>query len=211
MKFLWFMLFSTIEGFAIYALSFYIFRLDMRRYLPHVVLMLLLVSFQNYVARDILALSAAAPIINLVLSTFFFVTIIRIPLVWSMVMVLTGYIGFAVLQTSLVFLSLGFISLDELQVYSWKAYILQALTGITGWLIGWILYKKRLGFTFDFEDLRFKWEKVLIPTLIAVILVGLAGMLYYRDLVVNLIGMFLTLIIFLVYSIKKETDELERR
>ncbi len=72
MDFALFMIFSTIEGLATYALALYIFRMDLKKYIWHVLLIILLVNFQNYVIRDMLELSMLAPLVNIIISVLFF-------------------------------------------------------------------------------------------------------------------------------------------
>jgi hypothetical protein len=207
LEFIGFMFFSSLEGFAVYALTLYLFRFDMKKYIRHVIGVIILVSFQNFVTRDLLSLATIAPIINLCITALFFITIMRLPFVWSLFMTLTGYATFSMLQTVIVFFSFGYLSIDEVQNIVFKGYILQSLTGLIGFFVPWSLYKRGFGFKYDFEKLRFKWEKFFIAGSIAIFILILAVSMYYRDVYVNLLAFAIALFIFLLYSIRKEASE----
>ncbi|WP_028560268.1 hypothetical protein [Paenibacillus pinihumi] len=207
MDFALFMIFSTIEGLATYALALYIFRMDLKKYIWHVLLIILLVNFQNYVIRDMLELSMLAPLVNIIISVLFFTTIVRVPIIWSFIMVLTGFLGFAIIQTAIIYFSFGYFSIEQVQLYTWKAYTVQTLCGLIGTFLGWFIYNKRLGFTFEFEKIRLKGERFFVIFLIAVSAIGLIVMVYFGDMVLNLIGFVVAMIIFLFYSIRKEVKD----
>ncbi|MBJ6362458.1 hypothetical protein ACFOQM_14325 [Paenibacillus sp. GCM10012307] len=207
MDFALFMIFSTIEGLATYALALYIFRMDLRKYIWHVLLIILLVNFQNYVIRDMLELSTIAPLVNIMISVLFFTTIVRVPIVWSFVMVITGFLGFAIIQTATIYFSFGYFSIEQIQLHTWKAYTVQTICGLVGTYLGWFIYRKRLGFTFEFEKIRLKGEKFFIVLLIGCSAIALLAMIYFGDMAINLIGLVVAMVIFLFYSIKKEVRD----
>ncbi|MFD0712720.1 hypothetical protein [Paenibacillus sp. GCM10027626] len=205
MNFVWFMLFSTIEGFAVYALTLYTFRLDFRKYFWHSLVIIELINLQNFLTREeVASLSYLAPAINFLITVLFLRTIVRIPLFWSLLMTSVGYAAYIALQTALITI---FFSVEEVQSIPVKGYTLQFLTGVLGVLIGWGLYRQGIGFTFDFERLRIKWEHILVIVLIIVFIFFLTLMMYSLNVFGGLIGFLICLIVFLFYSIRKETIE----
>jgi hypothetical protein len=202
--FIGFMLFSMFEGIAVYALSFYIFRFDLMKHIKPVLIMILLINCQNYVLREELSLSSIAPIVNLIITVFFLAVIVRIPLVWSMVMTLTGFISFAVIQTIIIFLSFGYLSPQETQVNQWRIYEGQLWTGVVGVSVGWIIYKLGYGFTYEFMKLKFKREQILLIILITFFLIVVGFMYIIRNVFINLLVFGVVLAVFLVYSMKKD-------
>ena len=207
MDFAGFMFFSTLEGLAVYTITLYVFRMNLERHLWHVLTMVLLISLQNYYARGVLTLEALSPLLNLALTALFLIAIIRVPLLWSLVMTVTGYIAFGLLQTVIIFLSLGYLSIDEVQHVAYKGYLLQTVTGVIGIFVSWKLYRKGFGFTYDFERLRFKWEWFLVIGLIVGAFVVLAAIFYYKHVFANLIALVFVLALFLYYSFRKEETE----
>ena len=108
LDFLGYMFFSTIEGFAVYALILYTFRYDLKRFFWHALLMIELVNLQSFITREEFSLSYISPIISLVTIMLFLTTIARIPIIWSMIISALGYISFALLQSIIVLLHLDF-------------------------------------------------------------------------------------------------------
>jgi len=98
-------------------------------------------------------------------------------------------------------------SIEEIKVDPIKGYTIQLLTGLLGYFIGWSLYRRGLGFAFDFERLRFKWEHMLVIVLIVLFILFLTLMMYSLNVFGSLVGFLVSLLIFLYYSIKKETSE----
>lgn len=205
--FLGYMSFSLIEGLAVYALIFSIFRVPFMRFFWPVVLMVTVTNLQSFFIRDELQLTAISPIINLIITILFLAIFVRIPIIWSMIMTVTGYIAFTLLQTSIILFSNGYLSVDQIQEFVWKGYLLQLITGVIGIAIGWVLYKFGFGFSFEFEKLRFRRERVLIIVLQLVFLIALGAMMYFRVVFTNFLILAVALFIFLSYSLRKDQSE----
>jgi hypothetical protein len=205
--FLGFIFFSTFEGITVLSLAFYIFRLDFVRYLLPSLAVIFVINLQNYFIREELSISWIAPVINLVITALYFATYIRIPLLWSLVLAISGYIGLGLVQTGIVNLSFGYLSLAESSDNIWKMYMVQTLSGFIGFAIGFLIYKFGYGFTFDFEHWRLSKEKLIVSSLIIVFIILLGVMMYYRDIYLNLLVFVLALVIFLLYTFKKEDAE----
>ncbi|UVI28598.1 hypothetical protein [Paenibacillus spongiae] len=207
MNFIWFMLFSTIEGLSVYALALYIFRYNFTRFIWHSLIIIELINLQNYLTRaELASMSYSAPTINILITILFFKIIVRIPILQSMFMTVVGYSIYMMLQTFIISFS---FSLAKIQADPVKGYIVQCLTGVIGTFIGWAVYRKGFGFTFNFERLRFKGEQVFVMILIIVFILALLLMMYFQDVYANLFGFLLTLIIFLFYSIRKEARQID--
>lgn len=205
MEFVGFMFFSFIEGLSVYALILYLFRFDALKYFWHIFFILTFIDLQNYVIHNELSLNAAAPIINIVITVLFLTVFIRIPLLWSMVMTLFGYIAFSIIQSSIVFFSFGyFAGKNELE---WKAYLVQFLTGMIGIFLGWLLYKLGYGFSFSFEKLRFRGERMFIVLGTSAFLITLAVIILYKNIFINLIIFGIMLFVLLIFSLRKELED----
>ncbi|MFB9325382.1 hypothetical protein ACFFSY_05535 [Paenibacillus aurantiacus] len=205
MDFLGFMLFSTIEGVSMYALALYLFRYNFKHYLMHSLIIIEIINLQNLLTREELSsLAYIAPIVNIVITLLFFKTIARLPFIQSIFMTIVGFLGFAVLQTIIVLICN--FTIVEVNTNQFKGYLLQFLTGVIGTGIGWYLYKRGLGFTFDFEKWRFKGEQLFVTIIIIGFILALVAMMYFQDIYANVFGFVVALIIFLVYSIKKEAS-----
>lgn len=204
--FLGFMFFSMLEGYAVFALTFYTFRIDLKRYFWPSLVMINLIDLQNYVIREDFRLDWVAPISNLIIMIFFITLYVRIPLIWAAIMSLTGYFAYGVIQSAFFFLPIGDFTYKEIHIHPWKVYEVQALTGCIGAGIAMTLYKFGFGFTFEFEKLRFKWERMVIIFVASLLIILLGVMVIFKDFFVNLLVFGIALFVFLVYSLKKEAE-----
>lgn len=207
--FLLFMLFSTIEGLSIYAVALYVFRFDFKKYFWHSLLIIEIINLQNYLTRSemeaVANIGPIAPIVNLVITALFFSTIVRIPILWSFMMTIVGFAATLVVQTlALTF----FLPIEEVKSNVFKGYLLQIMPLII-MVIAWYLYRKGYGFTFDFEKLRFKREHILVMVLIVLFIIFLAVMMQVLNAFIGLVGFVISLVIFLIYSIRKEAGILD--
>jgi len=100
-----------------------------------------------------------------------------------------------------------FFSIEEIQADPIKGYTIQFISGLLGYLIGWSLYRRGLGFAFDFERLSFKWEHMLVIVLIMLFILFLTLMMYSLNVFGSLVGFLVSLVIFLYYSLRKELSE----
>ncbi|MCD9023290.1 hypothetical protein [Cohnella silvisoli] len=205
--FLGYMFFSLLEGISVYALMFYIFRIDFMKYIGKFVIVISIINLQSYFIREDLSLQSIAPIINLVITIFFLLIFIRLPLIGAVLMTITGYLAFIALQTLIIISSDGYLSLSESQSFVWKGYLVQSLTGFIGFGIGWLLYKFGVGFSYEFEKYRYEWERGAIVAAGTVFLVALGLMMYFKAVFTNLLILLLALLISLIYSIKKDASE----
>lgn len=199
------MLFSTLEGIAIYSLALYIFRFDFKKYVWHCLVIIEIINLQNYLTRvEAQDYAFVAPVVNLLITILFMSTIVRIPLFWSALVSIVSYTSYLSLQTLLIWVM---YSLDEIQADPMKGYIIQFLTAVIGLAVGTLLYRRGFGFSFDFNQLRFKQENILVIILIFLFLVLLAVMMYLLDLYLGLFGFMTTLFVFLYYSFRKEAED----
>ncbi|RED75388.1 hypothetical protein [Cohnella phaseoli] len=205
--FLGYMIFSTFDGLAVYAFILYIFRVDLMKFIGPILLMITATNVQSFIIRDELALTAISPIFNIILTILFLAIFIRIPFIWAIVMTVTGYTAYVLLQTLIILLSDDYMSIDQIQEFVWRGYLLQCITGIVGVAIGWLLYKMGYGFSFEFEKLRLKWERVFIILFLLCFLSVLCVIMYFKVVFTNLIVLAVALFIFLTYAFRKEESK----
>ncbi|WP_219838062.1 hypothetical protein [Paenibacillus sp. R14(2021)] len=204
LSFFSFMFFSTLEGLAIYAMALYIFRYDFRRFIWHSLVIIELINLQNFLTREeIASLSYIAPIVNLIITVLFLKIIARIPLIGALIMTAVGYAGFILIQATLIN---SLFSMQIIQTNPSKAHLVQLLTGVIGTFVGWFIYKQGYGYTKDFEKLRFEWEHMLVFVMIIAFMVFLGVMMYFLNVVGSLIGFFVSLVILLLYALRKERE-----
>ncbi|WP_019909608.1 hypothetical protein [Paenibacillus sp. HW567] len=197
-----FMFFSTIEGVGIFAMMMSFFRLKATDYTWPALFIILLMNLQSFVLRNDLNLSFLVPIINIMLFIFLLTVVIRIPIIWSSIIAIFGYLAFSIIQVLLVLLFFGSISHSQTSVIN--EYGGQFISGSTSIFLAWFCFKLGIGFTFDFERLRLRWEGTLVALLIVIFFL-LFSLIMYKNEIGWYIFFFISAFAFLMYySIRKE-------
>jgi hypothetical protein len=155
--------------------------------------------------RNELSLSHLVPLITILLFAVFFKAVVKIPLIWSVIVTVLGYVAYALLQTGLAKLLFGSIAAAQGDLSN--GYLLQFASGLITILLSVGLYKTGMGFKFDFERLRFKFEDVFMIILIVIFLVSVSVIFYYNDLWVNIVFFAAVMLFLLYYAIRRETGE----
>ncbi|MMZ43870.1 hypothetical protein D1872_54400 [compost metagenome] len=201
-----FLLFSTAEAMAAFFLMTAIFRLKGIDYAWQALFVSLIMNLQSYMIREETSVSYLAPIVNILLFTFLLATVVKVPILWSFIISIAGVFLYGAVQA--VLLVTAFKGLDSTHLQnSSQGTLLQALTSALVFLLSWFLYRFRIGFTFDFEKLRMKWEHTIVAILIVMSLAAAAFVMYAADLVLITIYFALAAGMFLYYALKKEREE----
>ncbi|MFC4103102.1 hypothetical protein [Paenibacillus xanthanilyticus] len=206
MEFLLFMLFSIVEMIGIFALTLYVFRFNLMNSVVPVLISVTLMNVQSYLIREDTTLSYIVPVLNLIFIILFVWAILRQPFVGSIFVGTIGVVAGGLLQSLLIYLSNGYLSVEEVQTVAIKGYYLQTLTGFIAFAIGATLYKFGIGFSFDLEKLRIKKERFFLPIIIVLLILGLGVLMYFLDVYINLLTFVIALLFFLYYSVKKEVE-----
>lgn len=199
-----FMFFSTIEAFSLYYLIMCLFRFKWKWYVWQVLFFILAMNLQSYFLRNDLSMANVAPIISIILFTIFFTSIVKLPLIFSILVTIAGYAIFAVTQTSIVLMFFGSIVAIDTSVAN--GYLLQLISSAVLIIGAYFLYHMGKGFNFEFEKLRFKSEDVVLTVIIIGFLLGISTLLYYKEIYMNILVFFLLTMFFLHYSFKKERE-----
>lgn len=204
-----FLLFSSLEWFALFVLTFAMFKFPYRGYWGQLILCSVLLSFISYVLFDALNMRPIAPIIQLPLVILCTWQIFRVHLFYAAIMTTFSYNCYAFLQSLYIVIMKGFgLSFEEV-VSTPYSYILQPLTIGSTVLLGWIIYKRRVGFTFvpDFEHIRVKLRGINLWLLLLVVLgnanVAVFDLLAKEGLEALLLSTAVVLILF-YFARKKE-------
>lgn len=200
MEAVWFMVFSTFETLAIYSLIMTLLRFKTTEYIWQALIVMILANLQSFIMRNELQLDFLAPLITVLIFVFLFSAIIKIPVIWSAICTILGYMFYALIQVFYMLTLYG--SIEATNNHEVDGYVLQLLSSLTGLLISWIMYKYAIGFTYDLEKLRFKFEHILLISLIVVVLILLAILFYLNRLWLLLLFFGITFGIFLFYAIQ---------
>ncbi|MEK3673492.1 hypothetical protein [Paenibacillus sp. FSL R10-2771] len=199
-----FMFFSGIEAFSLYFLTMCLFRFRFQEHIAQAFILTLLVNLQSYILRNDFALGNFMPIITIFFFVLFFAIIVRMPLVFSVIATISGYVIFGVVQCLLALLLFG--SLEEARATLANGYVLQASTGILIMALSWLGFRLGYGFTFDMNRLRFKFEDIMVVLLIAVFLVTVSIVLYFNELSIVTLFFVATSAYLLYYAMRKDRE-----
>ncbi|MGG1618259.1 hypothetical protein [Paenibacillus sp. NRS-1781] len=201
-----FLLFSTAEAMAAFFLMTAMFRLKGIDYAWQALFISLIMNLQSYMIREETSLSFIAPIVNILLFTFLLATVVKVPVLWSAIISIAGVFLYGAIQAILLVTTFKEVDSTQLQNSSTGA-LLQAITSALVFILSWFLYRFRVGFTFDFEKLRLKWEHTIVSVLIVTTLAAAAFVMYAADLALIIIYFVLAAGMFLYYALKKEREE----
>ncbi|MNC56617.1 hypothetical protein D3C75_1062270 [compost metagenome] len=152
--------------------------------------------------RDELDMAFLVPLINILLFILLLTAVIRIPFIWSSIITISGYLAFSMIQVSLVLLIFG--SIPNSQSSLFNEFSGQFISGSTSIFLAWTLFKFGIGFTFDFEKLRLRWEGMLVIGLILLFLLLFSFFMYKNELGLYILFFPSALIFLLYYSLRKE-------
>jgi len=101
-------------------------------------------------------------------------------------------------------MSFGYMSVSELALHPEKGYLLQAMSAIIAIGGSRIFYIFGGGFTFEFEKLRLKREKVFLYLIFAGALLLTVFLLQRRNNFMDMFFMTVAVIFLLYYAIRRE-------
>lgn len=199
-----FMFFSTLEVFSWCALSLSLFRYKVKDYAWQALFIIILMNLQSYILRNELSLSFLAPLINILCFTLLYQTVTKIPLIGSLIVTISGFLVFSIIQTVLLLMYFG--SISAVQTDPDKGQLLQTMTAIVVTLLSWVLYKFGYGFSYNFERMRFKFEDITVMIVIVAFMTGVTVILYLNQAWLNMLFFCVSLSYSLYYAIRKEKE-----
>ncbi|TKH43418.1 hypothetical protein C1I60_14060 [Paenibacillus terrae] len=201
-----FITFSVVESFAAFVLTLTIFRLKALDFQWQALVVSLLMSCQSFVLREELDLAFLAPVINILLMVLLITTVVKVPLIWSGILSVTGFFVYTLVQTILLVLMYSDVPMSELQGGTAMGSLLQAITSAVVLIASGLLYKFGIGFIAPFDKLRFKWEQNLVVVVIIGALVTVTVIAYLNDVWLNIAYFAMAAGLFLYYALKKERE-----
>lgn len=198
-----FILCSSIEAFAGMALMVSIFRISPLPYIWPASFMFLVINLVSYMLRTE-QLSYLAPVMATILYVLVISLLTKVPLLWSIIMAATGMLIYTLLQAAVILTLYGSFNTD--MQYSWQGSIVQLVTSTLTFCIVWFLLRYHIGFTADFERLRFKFEHIAVLLFIVMALILLSTLMYFNNLYYIIICMFLLSSVLIYYAVKKEVE-----
>lgn len=210
MKEILFVVFSALETWSIFAISFTLFRFNILKYILQIIPITVLMALLNYAIWHEIEQGSWTPIIGLVLFTLFIFYTLRISLFGSLIVALTGYGTVILIQTAFLYgLQLtGITTVAEVQAGGSGYHILSALSSCTVLILCYLLYRLGYGFSFSLHHFKIQRENmlILVITVATFILLSflhlLKNKLYFVELIASVIVLFLIYI-----ALKKERTQ----
>lgn len=163
MIFGWYLISQMFYSTGFFALTFALFRLKYFKsyFWETFVFNLLCITLAYFIHKEH-SIGFLVNIVSIVLIFFFLTLVTKIPLFWAIIVTATGNLAAFILQSSIMVCSFGFFYPMALKEQIWKNYALSTFSGIIIYIIAVLLYRRGFGFSFDFEKVRFKWEKYIV-------------------------------------------------
>ncbi|ETT45256.1 hypothetical protein C162_22008 [Paenibacillus sp. FSL R7-269] len=197
-----FMFFSMIETFALYFLIMCMFRFKWRRFAWQALTLSFVINTISFFLRDDYHLGNYMPVVTIFFFFAFFKVVMRLPMIFSLIITVAGYVTFGIVQVILAILLLG--SIDAVKDSLTNGYVLQFATAAVIIPGVWLLYRMGYGSTFGVAQLRFRFEDVTAVAMIILVLSSITAVLYDNQLYVITVFFAASSYYFVRYAIKKE-------
>ncbi|MFS0726120.1 hypothetical protein [Paenibacillus sp. 1P07SE] len=137
--------FETIAGFVL-MMSLYLF--PIRSYIPQIIFTSVVMAQTSYLLREVLMLDWLTPFFMLLWMVLLLWLLFRIHLFYALLMAVSGYMVYIVLQMLIVLIMQAVSPLAEIQQTFVYLKVVQLLSSLGVLAISWVLIKKRIGFSF---------------------------------------------------------------
>ncbi|UPK45911.1 hypothetical protein [Paenibacillus pabuli] len=191
MELVTFMLFSTIEVIAVFVFMMVLYRENPMEYIWQVLSVSVLMGIQSHFLRGI-DLGYLAVVINLMFYILIVATIVRLPILWSVIISGTGFFLYGVAQALL---------LEKI-----GGELLQLVTSILFLLISYLLYKFGLGIEAKYKILKLPHEKAIVVAVIIIAFVLTAITMYIQESWANILFFGGASALFLYYANRKDRE-----
>jgi hypothetical protein len=164
MNFFWFVVFSMVEAFAVHIMVLRLFRYGVRQYIWAILISSFFISVISYVLRAEFDLSNYFSLVTLIYFSIFAFYVLKIPLFWSFAVSIIGNICNFVLQTIILLASVstGIVETSAIDPFGPAARLQQTLFAIVTVAVTSYLYRKGIGFAFNFDKYRWKAENIFM-------------------------------------------------
>lgn len=152
---------SIIEYIGIMVAMLAMFRYPVNYYWPQMLFTSTICSVLSYilsVENDI----PSAPLIQIIVLILCIWLMFYTPLLWSMVVCISFFIGYAVLQGGVIYLNFWFGLIPPVvDKTSIEIYLIQIFCSAVCWIAGWYWQRKRIGFLFvpTNREVPFVWNR----------------------------------------------------
>ncbi|MCD9023692.1 hypothetical protein [Cohnella silvisoli] len=204
---------NMYEVIATFALMLSLFRFSIKGYVSLMIIAAAVMAQSSYLLRFIFHQDSITPIIMLLWFVVFFWRLFRIHPFYALLMTVTGYLGYLVIQSALLYLLQIPFTLDEIVGSLLHIKLVQVTSSTVTLLIAYWLLERRIGFSFVPDRLDEKVEMRglnLLLLLVSIVACFFISGVAYIFINVNFLYstlvtvFFLTILIILNFAFKKE-------
>lgn len=218
-----FLALGFLDGIAIVALGFKVFRFPISWYKREIGLIALILTCCSYIIRILVGFPELDMIIQYGLIVLFFRYLLKLKLFDSLMIPAVGYLIFDLVQLIIYpqMISLGMISLEDIQQnIGYGTYLVQVTGQVVCLITCWLLYRLNLGFSFvtcppHDVDVRFSLRGHDLLMFLGVLCSSLvfSGILYWlfhyhNQWKIVTAAIVMILVLMLVIAYKKEADDI---
>jgi hypothetical protein len=138
-------IFETIAGFS---LIFSIYRFPIKGYIPQILFTAVVMAQTSYLLREVLSLESGTPFFMLLWIVIMLWLLFRVHYFYALLMAITGYLGYLVIQFGIVYLLQLIFKLEIPVTDFYTGKMIQVTSSAIALLISVLLIKKRIGFSF---------------------------------------------------------------
>lgn len=202
-----FMVFALIENLGLLTLIFALYRLNLEKHwFPALVISIIMHLVNFYIRNEYL--TVYTPVIVLIFIILLLTVVVRIPVIWAVVVAVTGYLAYNLLQIVvwLVASLSHFLPSGQFQASGWRANVLQLITGVISFAVGRYLYRRGIGYAFPFERLQFRLGTIGLIIMLSIIAVASSATLYFSNFY-TVMAILLIGFTFLIYWAQRKEKE----
>lgn len=211
MDFIWYIVFSMIEELAVLVMTLHLFRFNASQHWKSIVIASLLFSLLSYGLRVELDFNDYFPVVFIIFSVLYMFYNLNTPIFWSLFISIVASIANFVLQTVLLLLFIwsGYLSLSEVGPDGLKARIYQLVYALVVIVPSYYLYKRGIGFAFNFDRFRWKAENLIIFIVAVILFIFIMIMFIHKNVYYFAIFVLLLSALLIYLAVKKERDDLD--
>ncbi|MCM3144315.1 hypothetical protein [Brevibacillus sp. MER 51] len=223
MDYLLFLFLGFLDGIAIIALGFKVFRLPVTWFKRELGLIALILTSCSFIVRILIGLPEIDMIVQYSIIVLFFRYHLKVKLFDALMLPAIGYLSFDLVQLIVYpqLISIGLVSIQDIQQnVGYGTFLIQVIGQAMSFLICWLLYRFNLGFSFvacpphDIEDkFTLQGYDIIMFFGVACSAVVFASILYWLfhyhnqwEFVVSAIAVILGLMLVIAY--RKESNDI---
>jgi len=161
MKFFEFLFFSMLEYLSFFYFILVLFRFGLKENMAKFFVFALILSLVSNTFQTE-SLQTVSPIVQASLMIFFVLFFLRVHIMNAILMVVTGYLTYAIIQWTIIALTLHISGEQEIVPYTNQAFIIQAASAFLFFVFALIIYVQKGGFSFIDTSSRYKRSKFFV-------------------------------------------------